>query len=322
MRRLTIAVVAMCALLVPGMAAAQSWPTKPIRFILPTSPGGAADLTARSIAEKVSGGLGQPVVVDSKPGAGGNIGVDLAAKSPPDGYTMVLGTIGPIAINPSLYSSLPYDPLKDLIPVTQAVNALNVLVVNADLPVKSVQELIALARSRPGQLNYASTGNGQTDHLAGELFNTLAGVKLVHIPYKGGPAAMVDLLSGNVQVMFATVSTALPHIKAGKIRPLAMTGAKRFSLLPELPTIAEAGLPDYVVNNWYGIFVPTGTSPEIVARLNAEISKALNAPDVKQRLLEAGIEAAPSSSEQFASYVRSETGKWAKVVKDAGAKVD
>lgn len=322
MRRFQMAIVVLFALFVHAVAGAQAWPSKPIRFILPTAPGGAADLTARSIAEKLSVALGQPVVVDSKPGAGGNIGVDLAAKSPPDGYTIVLGTIGPIAINPSLFSSLPYDPGKDLVPVTQAVNTLNVLIVNPEVPARTVPELIALAKSRPGQLNFASTGNGQTDHLAGELFNTLAGVKMVHVPYKGGPAAITDLLGGNVQIMFATVSTALPHIRTGKVRPIAMTGSKRFSLLPDLPTISEAGLPDYVVNNWYGIFAPAGTPPEIVARLNAEIVKALSASDVRQRLLDAGIEAAPTSQEQFAAYVRSETAKWAKVVKDAGAKVD
>jgi len=303
-------------------AQAQDWPAKPIRFILPTTPGGAADLTARVIAEKLTVSLGQSVYVDSRPGAGGNIGVDLAAKSAPDGYTMVLGTIGPIAINPSLYEKLPYNPLNDLVPVTQAVNTLNILVVNPALPVTSVQELVAYAKAHPGQLNFASTGPGQTDHLAGELFNTLAGVKMVHVPYKGGPAAMQDLLAGNVQVMFATVASAIGQIKSGKVRAIALTGAKRTTLLPDVPTIAESGLPDYVVNNWYGVFVPAGTAKEIVARLNTDIGKALDAPDAKERLLQSGIEVAPSSSDAFARYVQSETQKWAKVVKDAGAKVD
>ncbi len=301
---------------------AQDWPAKPIRFILPTAPGGAADLTARMIADKLTDSLGQAVYVDSKPGAGGNIAVDLAAKSPRDGYTMVLGTIGAIAINVSLYDKLPYNVSTDLTPVTQAVNTLNVLVVDPALPVKSVSDLIAYAKANPGRLNFASTGPGQTDHLAGELFNTLAGIKMVHVPYKGGPAAMQDLLAGNVQVMFATVASAIGSIKAGKVRPLAMTGAKRTSVLPDVPTMAEAGLPDYVVNNWYGVFVPAGTPGDIVARLNAEIGKALNSPDVRQRLLDSGIEVAPSSADQFASYVRAEMQKWAKVVKDSGAKVD
>lgn len=322
MRLLAKMVVVACVAWSSMAAQAQDWPVKPIRFILPTTPGGAADLTARVIAEKLTASLGQSVYVDSRPGAGGNIGVDLAAKSAPDGYTMVLGTIGPIAINPSLYEKLPYNPLNDLVPVTQAVNTLNVLVVNAALPVNSVSELIAYAKAHPGQLNFASTGPGQTDHLAGELFNTLAGVKLVHVPYKGGPAAMQDLLAGNVQVMFATVASAIGQIKSGKVRAIALTGAKRTSLLPDVPTIAESGLPEYVVNNWYGVFVPAGTSKEIVARLNADIGKALDAPDSKERLLQSGIEVAPSSPDAFARYVQSETQKWAKVVKDAGAKVD
>ncbi len=311
-----------CLALAAGGAHAQAWPNRPIRFILPTAPGGAADLTARILADKLTASLGQSVYVDSKPGAGGNIGVDLAAKSPPNGYTMVLGIIGAIAINVSLYEKLPYNPATDLLPVTQAVNALNVLVVNPALPVKTVAELVAYAKANPGKLNFASTGPGQTDHLAGELFNSLAGIKMVHVPYKGGPAAMQDLLAGNVQVMFATVTTALGSIKAGKVRPLAMTGARRNIVLPDVPTIAEAGLPDYVVNNWYGVFVPAGTPPEIVARLNDEIGKALNSPDVKQRLLESGLEVAPSSAAEFGTYVQTETRKWAKVIKDAGVKID
>lgn len=322
MHRFLLTLIVGCSVLFADGLHAQDWPAKPIRFILPTAPGGAADLTARMIADKLTDSLGQAVYVDSKPGAGGNIAVDLAAKSPRDGYTMVLGTIGAIAINVSLYDKLPYNVSTDLTPVTQAVNTLNVLVVDPALPVKSVSDLIAYAKANPGRLNFASTGPGQTDHLAGELFNTLAGIKMVHVPYKGGPAAMQDLLAGNVQVMFATVASAIGSIKAGKVRPLAMTGAKRTSVLPDVPTMAEAGLPDYVVNNWYGVFVPAGTPGDIVARLNAEIGKALNSPDVRQRLLDSGIEVAPSSADQFASYVRAEMQKWAKVVKDSGAKVD
>ncbi len=320
-RSMQALVFALLACIAAG-AAAQAYPTRPVRFILPTAPGGAADLTARVIAEKLTESMGQSVYVDSKPGAGGNIGVDLAAKSPPDGYTMVLGTIGPIAINVSLYDKLPYKPATDLVPVTQAVNTLNVLVVSPSLPVNNVKELIEYAKANPGKLNFASTGPGQTDHLAGELFNTMAGTRMVHVPYKGGPAAMQDLLAGNVQVMFATVSTAIGQIKAGKVRPIAMTGSSRTSLLPDVPTISESGLPGYVVNNWYGVFVPAGTPPEIVDRLNVEINKALEAPDAKKRLLDAGIEAAPGKSADFRAYVDAETKKWAKVVKDSGAKVD
>jgi len=322
MRRFVLAMLIGYLVVAVGEAQAQAWPNRPIRFILPTAPGGAADLTARMIADKLTASLGQTVYVDSKPGAGGNIGVDLAAKSPPNGYTMVLGIIGAVAINVSLYEKLPYNPATDLLPVTQAVNALNVLVVNPTLPVKTVAELIAYGKANPGKLNFASTGPGQTDHLAGELFNSLAGIKMVHVPYKGGPAAMQDLLAGNVQVMFATVATALGSIKAGKVRPLAMTGARRNTVLPDVPTISEAGLRDYVVNNWYGVFVPAGTPPEIVARLNSDIGKALNSPDVKDRLLQSGLEVAPSSSAEFGLYVQAETRKWAQVIKDAGVKLD
>jgi tripartite-type tricarboxylate transporter receptor subunit TctC len=234
----------------------------------------------------------------------------------------VLGTIRPIASNPSLYSKMPYDPVKDLLPVTLAADALNVLVVHPSLPVKNVKELVALGRARPNQLNFGSSGPGATDHLAGELFNMLTGTKMVHVPYKGGAPAMFDLMAGNVQVIFSTVSTAIGQIKSGKIRALGMTGTKRFVLMPELPTIAEAGVPAFAVNNWYGVFVPAGTPKEIVARLNTEIVKVLQLPDAKQRLLESGIEATPSTPEQFAVYIQSETKKWAKVVKDANIRLD
>ena len=311
-----------CAALAMSAARAQTWPAKSVRFISPFAPGGGADITSRVIAQKLSEALGQQVLVDNRGGAGGMIGVDLGAKAPPDGYTMVLGTIGPIAINPSLYSKMPYDPVKDLVPVTLAADALNVLVVHPALPVKNVKELVALGRARPNQLNYGSSGPGATDHLAGELFNMLTGTKMVHVPYKGGAPAMLDLMAGNVQIIFSTVSTAIGQIKSGKVRALGMTGTKRFVLMPELPTIAEAGVPGFAVNNWYGVFVPAGTPREIVARLNTEIVKVLHLPDAKQRLLESGIEATPTTQEQFAAYIQSETKKWAKVVKDANVKVE
>ncbi len=311
-----------CAALAMSAARAQTWPAKSVRFISPFAPGGGADITSRVIAQKLSEALGQQVLVDNRGGAGGMIGVDLGAKAPPDGYTMVLGTIGPIAINPSLYSKMPYDPVKDLVPVTLAADALNVLVVHPALPVKNVKELVALGRARPNQLNYGSSGPGATDHLAGELFNMLTGTKMVHVPYKGGAPAMLDLMAGNVQIIFSTVSTAIGQIKSGKVRALGMTGTKRFVLMPELPTIAQAGVPQFAVNNWYGVFVPAGTPREIVARLNTEIVKVLHLPDAKQRLLESGIEATPTTQEQFAAYIQSETKKWAKVVKDANVKVE
>ena len=279
----------------PMMAAAQGWPAKPLRWISPFAAGG---------------------------GAGGNIGVDIAAKSPPDGYTLVLGTIGPIAINVSLYKKLPFDPLKDLLPVTQAANALNVLVVHPSLPAKTVKEVIAIARARPGELSFGSSGPGATDHLAGELFKTLTGVNMVHVPYKGGAPAMLDLMAGQVQTVFSTVSTAIGAIKGGKVRAIAMTGDKRFELMPELPTIAEAGVPTFEVRNWSGVFVPAATPKEIVARLNSELVKILQLPDVKSKLLESGIEALHSTPEQFAAYIQSETRRWAKVVKDSGARAE
>ena len=224
-------------------ALAQSWPAKPIRWISPFAPGGGADFTSRAIAQKLGPAFGQQVLIDNRGGAGGMVGVDLAAKSAPDGYTLVLGTIGPIAINPSLYSKMTYDPIRDLAPISQAAVAINVLVVHPSLTVRSVKDLIALAKARPGELNYGSSGPGAADHLAGELFNTLAGVKLVHIPYKGGAPAMLDLVSGNVQLIFSTVSTARAMIEAKKIRPIAIAGSRRFELMPDLPTVAEAGLP-------------------------------------------------------------------------------
>ena len=305
--RFTAAVIVICAsALAPTIAEAQSWPNRPVRLISPFAPGGGADITSRAIAQKLSTTLGQQVVVENRGGAGGMIGVDMAAKAPADGYTMVLGTIGPIAINPSLYKKMTYDPMRDLIPVSQAANALNVLVVHPSLPAKNVKEMIAIAKARPGQMNYGSSGPGATDHLAGELFNVLAGVKMVHVPYKGGAPAMLDLVAGNVQVVFSTVSTAVAAMDSKRVRPLAMTGNQRFELMPDLPTVAEAGLKGFEVNNWYGVFLPSGTSKEIVAKLNVEVVKALAAPDVKKRLIEAGIVATSSSPEGFTSYVKAE----------------
>ncbi len=306
----------------PAVAYAQAWPGKPIRFISPFAPGGGADITSRIIAQKLGPALNQQVLVDNRGGAGGNIGVDLAAKSPPDGYTLVLGTISPIAINVSLYRKLPFDPVKDLLPVTQVANALNVLVVHPSLPAKTVKEVIAIAKARPGELSFGSSGPGATDHLAGELFKSLTGVNMVHVPYKGGAPAMLDLMAGQVQTVFSTVSTAIGAIKGGKVRAIAMTGDKRFELMPELPTIAEAGVPGFEVRNWYGVFVPAGTPREIVARLNAELAKVLQMADVKSKLLESGIEALYSTPEQFAAYIQSETQRWAKVVKASGARAE
>lgn len=305
---------------VTGSAAAQSWPTRTVRLISPFAPGGGADITSRAVAQKLSVALGQQIIVDNRGGAGGMVGVEMAAKSPPDGYTLVMGTIGPIAINPSLLSKMSYDPLKDLAPISQAAVAVNVLVVHPSLPAKSVKELIAIAKAHPTGLNYGSSGSGAADHLAGELFNTMAKVKMAHIPYKGGAPAMVDLMSGNVQLVFSTLSTATGAIEAGRVRPLAVAGSKRFEGMPELPTMSEAGLKGFEVNNWYGLFAPAGTAKDIIARASAEAAKALAAPDVKKRLMDAGIIATSSSPEVFAAYTRAETAKWSKVIKDANIK--
>jgi tripartite-type tricarboxylate transporter receptor subunit TctC len=312
----------LCCLLAAASALSQTWPSKPIRFIVPFPPGAATDLLTRTIAPSLGEGLGQQVVVDNRLGAGGMIGVELAAKSPPDGYTLVLATVGPIAINPSLYTKMPFDPAKDLAPVTLAGNIFNVLIVHPALPAQSVKALIALARARPGELNYGSSGTGAADHLAAELFQSMTKTKMTHIPYKGGPLAMVDLISGNLQLMFATVPTAIGLIKGGKVRAMAIANSQRFPLMPELPTVAEAGIPGFVVNNWCGVFVAAATPAEIVARLNTELVKALAMPAVKKRLLENGLEAVSNTPQQFAAYIRAETAKWAVVVKDANVKVD
>ncbi len=305
-----------------GAAIAQSWPARPVRLISPFAPGGGADITSRALAQKLVVSLGQQVIVDNRGGAGGMLGVDLAAKSPPDGYTLVLGTIGPIAINPSLLSKMPYDPVRDLAPISQAAVAVNVLVVHPSLPVKSVKEFIALAKSRPRDLNYGSSGSGAADHLAGELFNAMVGVKMAHIPYKGGAPAMLDLVGGNVQLVFSTLSTATAAIEGNRVRALAVAGSQRFSGMPDLPTMSEAGLKGFEVNNWYGLFAPAGTPKEIIVRVSADAGKALAMADVKKRLMDAGIIAGSSSPEAFAAYIRAETDKWGKVIRTANIKAD
>lgn len=309
------AVAAVC-----GQALADTYPSKPIRFIVPFAPGGGADISARVIAMKMGTSLGQTVVVENRPGAGGIIGTDMVAKAPPDGYTILLGTIGPIAINPHLYKKLSYDVERDFAPISLVGNALNVLVVNPAVPASSVSEFIAYAKTHPTA--FGSSGNGATDHLAGELFNSLTGTKMLHVAYKGGVPAMTDLMAGQVQAVFSTVSTASGAIKAGKVRPLAMTGSARFSGMPDMPTIAEAGVPAFEVNNWYGVLVPKGTSPDIVRTLNTELVRALQTTEVKAKLLESGIEPAWDTPAEFSTYIKAETRKWAKVVADSGATVE
>ena len=300
----------------------QGWPSRPIRFIVPFPPGGGTDVNARIIAPRLSAALGQQVVVENRTGAGGMVGTEVVAKSAPDGYSMVIATIGPIAINQSLYAKMTYDPAKDLAPVTITGEVPNGLVVHPTLPAKTLKDLIALAKQRPRELNYGSSGAGAGDHLAAEMLSVMAGIRMTHVPYKGGPLAMVDLMAGNIQLIFATLATGMPYIRAGRVRTLAVAGAQRFALLPEVPTVAEAGVPGYAIHNWAGVFVAAGTPRPIIDRLNVEIVKALAAPDVRQKLLEMGLVTATNTPDQFASFIQSETVKWAKVVKDANLKLD
>jgi tripartite-type tricarboxylate transporter receptor subunit TctC len=289
-------------------ATAAEYPTKPIRLVVGFAPGGGTDTTARAIGAKLSELLGQQIIIDNRAGAAGNIATEIVAKAVPDGYTILMGTIAALAINPSLYTTkLPFD-------------STNILSLHPSVAAGSVKELIALAKAK--SLNYGSSGVGGTGHLAGELFNTMAGVKMTHVPYKGGGPAMIDLVGGQVQLVFATAASAVPQIKAGKIKGIAVTTAKRSALMPNLPTIAEAGLPGFDANNWYGLLAPAKTPRPIINRLNAEITKVLNLPDVKDFLFHQGLDPAPGTPEQFGAYIKSEMTKWAKVVKDSGAKAN
>jgi tripartite-type tricarboxylate transporter receptor subunit TctC len=301
---------------------AQTWPAKPIKWIVPFAPGGTTDILARTIGEKLTVALAQPVIIENKPGAGGGVGADFTAKAPPDGYTIMGGTISTHAINASLYKSLPYDPVKDFVPITLIARVPNMLVVNPDIPAKNVAELITLLKANPGKYSFASSGNGTSQHLSGELFKSMAGVDMQHIPYKGSPPALQDVVGGQVAMTFDNITTAWPLAKGGKLRALAVTTAKRSSVAPDVPTLSESGLAGYEVGSWQGVFAPVGTPPVIVKRLNAEIVKIINMPDVKEKLIGLGAEPVGNTSEEFAALVRTEVVKWAEVVKQSGAKVD
>jgi tripartite-type tricarboxylate transporter receptor subunit TctC len=317
-KRFAIALLA--ALAFTRAFAADPYPTRPIRMIVGFAPGGGTDLTARPVAQKLSELLGQQVVVENKPGAAGNIATEQVVRAAPDGYTLLMGTIAALAINPSLYGNLKFDPETDLAPVIQVVDATNVLTLHPSVPAASVKELIALAKQQ--SLSAGSSGIGATGHLAIELFNLMAGTKLVHVPYKGGGPAMGDLVGGQIQLIFATTASAIPQIKAGRVKGIAVTTAKRSALMPELPTISEAGLPGFDANNWYGIVVPVGTPRAIIDQINAATTKALGMPDVKATLFNQGLDPAPGTPEQFGAYIRSERIKWAKVIKASGAKAE
>ena len=308
---------------VPALSlAADSWPNKPITYVVPFAPGGNTDTLARIIGPKVSTALGQPVVIENKPGAGGNIGSDFVAKAKPDGYTILGGTISSHAINASMYPNMPYDPIKNFEPITVLGQAPLLLVVPADSPYKTVKDLLDAAKAKPGSLSFASAGNGTSPHLAGELLKSSAKIQATHVPYKGSGPAVTDLLAGHVQFMFDTALIVGGHIKAGKLRPLAVTSSKRTSLFPDVPTLAEAGVPGYEIGSWQAVYAPAGTPKPIVERLNAEIVKALKSPDVAERFAGLGMEPVANTPAQMAEFNKAEVAKWAKIVKEANIKAE
>ncbi len=302
-------------------AIAQAYPSKPIRLVVPYPPGAGTDILARTVGQRLADSMGQQVVIDNRPGAGGTIGTEIVAKSQGDGYTLLLGPTSH-AINPSIYSRLPYDTLKDFAPVSTVASATIVLVVHPSLPVATVKELIAHAKSKPGQLAVGSSGNGTVFHLAGELFKQAAGIDLTHVPYKGGSPAITALIGGQINVLFETMLALQAHIKAGRAKPLAVAGAQRSAVMPELPTMVESGFPAIVAENWYGLYVPASTSRDIIIKLNAEVVKALKTPDMKDRLAGQGAEIVADTPAQLATFLKSEMSKWAKVVKESGARIE
>src|SRR5215468_940323 len=319
--RFAAAVVCLLAL-ASAEVLAQSYPTKPIRLVVPFPAGGSLDVVARAIGQKLTDAWGQPVVIDNRPGAGGNIGADLVAKSPADGYTILEGALSTHAVNVSLYSKMPYDPVRDFAPITLVAVTPNVLVLNPSVPANSVKELIAYAKANPGKLAFGSGSNGSAGHLAGELFKTEAGVDMVHVPYKGGAPAMQDLLAGQTQLMFDNLANSMQQVRAGKLKALAVTTAHRSTLVPELPTLSEAGLPGFDISTWWGFMAPAGTPKEIIAKWNAEVTHILESPEMKAFFAQQGAEARPTSPEAFGEMIRSEIAKYAKIVKASGAKVD
>jgi tripartite-type tricarboxylate transporter receptor subunit TctC len=312
---------AMLPIIAPASGQAQNYPDKPIRIVSPFPVGGIADTFSREIGKKLTDAWGQPVIIDNRTGAGGNIGADIVAKAAPDGYTLVIGNIGTHAVNVSLFPSMPYDTIKDFTPIVHVLDAEGLLVVNPSIKATTVTELIALARAEPGKLSYGSGGVGTTSHLAGELFKSMTKVDIVHVPYKGNVPAITDLLGGQTSMSFATMPTVLPQVRAGKLRPLAVLGTTRSPALPDVPTIAES-VPGFDVSNWIGLFGPAGMPPAIVAKLNAEVRKIMASPEIQKRLETEGAKFIPMSPEQFAAFQKSELTKWAKTIKDANIKVD
>jgi tripartite-type tricarboxylate transporter receptor subunit TctC len=327
MKTRTFAVLSLsCSIGISSHAAAQStstaYPVKPVRMIVPFTPGGPADAIGRPLAHGLTERLGQQVVMDYRPGAGGNIGAEALAKSPPDGYTIMVATPGIVAVNPALYARLPFDTLRDFVGVSNAATTANIMIVHPSLPVKTVRDLIQIARARPGELSYASAGNGSASHLGTEVFKNMAKVNILHVPYKGAAPAVTDLMGGHVQLMIIGMAVGLAPARGGKVRALGVTSLTRFPAAPELPTLNESGLPGYEVLNWMGIFAPARTPPEIIAKLNAEMRTVLQVPETRERLLKQGLEPAWNTPEAFDAYIRSEIVRWAKVVKETGIKPD
>src|SRR5580765_3065963 len=306
------------AALAISAAHAEVYPAKPIRMIVAYPPGGGTDIVGRTIAQKLGETLGQSVVVENRGGASGNIGTELAARAAPDGYTILMGNVAPNAINVSLFKDLPFDPVADFAPVSLVASTPNILVVHPSTPARTVKEVIALAKAKPGTLNFASAGMGSSSHLAGELFRILAGAEIVHVPYKGAGPAMVDVLSGQVQLYFATMPAAMPHVKAGKLAPVAVTSARRSQALPDLPTIAESGVPGYEESTWYGVLAPAHSPDAAIARLHESVVKILGDAALRAKLADQGFEPVGDSPKEFAAYIRSEIAKWGKVIRDAG----
>jgi len=306
----------------PAPAGAQPFPARPAKLVVPFPPGGPLDVVGRGIAQKLSETWSQGVVVENKPGAGGNIGADFVAKAPPDGYTVVMGALSTHAVNPNLYAQMPYDAKKDFTPITLVAITPNVLVVNPTLPVHSVKELIAYAKAHPGKLSCGSGSTGSAGHLAGELLKVDAGLDMVHIPYKGAAPATQALLAGDTQLMFDNLANAMVQVKAGKLRALAVTTSQRSKLAPDLPTMAEAGVPGFDISTWFGLMAPAGTPPEVIARWNADVTRILNTPEMRERLIAQGAEAAPDTPAEFTRFIADELGRYARIVKASGANVD
>jgi len=321
-RVLALMVLSFAAWSIAPGAFAQAFPSKPIKIVVTFPLGGAPDILARLFGGKMQETWGQPVIVDNRPGAGGNIGADFVAKSPADGYTVVMGTVGTHAINASLYSKMPYDPVRDFAPVILVAQTPNLLVVNNNVPAKTVQELIEYAKANPGKVFFGSPGIGTSIHVSGELFNTMAGVKTVHVPYKGRQMAIPDLLGGQIQMMFDNMPSALPVAKEGRLRALAVTSAKRHPAAPDIPTMSESGLPGFDATSWFAVYAPAGTPAEVIAKLNAEFNRIMTLADVREKLAGIGLDVVGGPPEQLAAYTRSELAKWAKVVKDSGARAD